>query len=105
MVDLDTSLEETINSSLIILFKLVVSDNSISRSVRMERLLGMDPRTGGSAILGQGSSISTMRRFPLMLASLVNSWLSLALKRAQGRWFRERILWGEQGGVYVYLSR
>src|SRR5271154_2330927 len=105
MVDLDTSLEETINSSLIILFKLVVSDNSISRSVRMERLLGMDPRIGGSVILEQGSSISTMRRFPLMLASLVNSWLSLALKRAKEQWFKERISWGERGEVCVYLSR
>jgi hypothetical protein len=89
MVDLDTSLEETISSSLIILFKLVVSDNLISRSVRMERLLGMDPRIGGSVILEQGSSISTMRRYPLTLASLVNSWLSLALKSAKGQWFRE----------------
>ena len=83
MVDMDTLPAETINSSLITRFRPVGMDNTISRFVRMARLLGMGPRIGGSVILERGSIISIMRRFPLMLASLVNSWLSLALEKFQ----------------------
>ena len=64
-------------------------DNMISRFVQTGRLLGMDLRIGGSVILELGFTIFTMRRFPLMLVCLVNSWLSLALKGEERQWFRE----------------
>lgn len=81
MDDLDILRVEIINSSLTIRFRRVGMDNSISRSVRTGRLLGMDPRIGGNVILEQVFTISIMQRFLLMLASLVNSWLWLALKK------------------------
>ena len=98
MVGMGISLRETINSSLIIPFKRVDMDKMISRSVRTERLLGTGPRIGGSAILEQGFTISTMQRFRLMLAYLVSSWLSLAFKGCKMNttdWTRK---------VYLFLS-